>query len=503
MSLFFHRRTAVRFFLLLIASIFIAEFLIMFLLEYARIPRGFINNLLDSVILVVVLYPILYGLVFRKIRIEFENEIKKDYDIQSALNSLLRLALKDIPLETLLEHAVDLILSIPWLAFESRGGIFLAEKNMDILEIKAQRGIDEVIQKACKRRPFGDCLCGLAASEQKTQFASRIDERHSVTYKGIIPHGHYCVPIIFGGRTLGVINIYVREGHIRNRKEEDFLIMVANALAGIIMRRRAEEGLREAYTKLQEMQDQLIQAEKLNAIGQLASGVAHEVRNPLGIILQGVEYLEATAPPKEKSILEAISMIKDSVKRADNIVALLLDFSKAARLNLKTEDINSILESSIGLVKTKFKFINIDIVKEMRKDIPKVLVDRNKMEQVFINILLNAIQAMPDGGRITVRSYDKKLEEAKNGIGRREEDYFRLGERAIIVEIEDTGIGIPDENLKKIFDPFFTTKGPRGGSGLGLSVSRNIVIMHRALMNAASKAGKGTKITIMLHAMEE
>jgi len=129
---------------------------------------------------------------------------------------------------------------------------------------------------------------------------------------------------------------------------------------------------------------------------------------------------------------------------------------------------------------------------------PKVLVDKNKIEQVCVNILLNASQAMPEGGKIIIRSYDKQLEEIKNGIGKRGEDHFRVGEKAVVVEFEDTGIGISEENLRKIFDPFFTTKGPKGGTGLGLSVSRNILHMHKGLIYAESQVGKGTKLTIIL-----
>ena len=112
--------------------------------------------------------------------------------------------------------------------------------------------------------------------------------------------------------------------------------------------------------------------------------------------------------------------------------------------------------------------------------------------------MLNAAQAMLNGGKIIIRSYDKKLEKITNGIGRREDDYFQVGEHAVIVEIEDTGSGISEENLKKIFDPFFTTKGPTGGSGLGLSVTRNIISMHKGLIDIKSQIGKGTTVIVTL-----
>lgn len=266
----------------------------------------------------------------------------------------------------------------------------------------------------------------------------------------------------------------------------------------ITERQRTDEQLKKAYIELKETQEQFIQAEKLNAVGQLASGVAHEVRNPLGIIVQGVNYLEKKISTKEEDIFETLRMLKDNVKRADKIINGLLDFSRATSLNLQPENINSILENSLSLVKPELKSDNIEIVREIEKNLPMVSVDKNKMEQVFINILLNAVQAMPEGGRIIIRAYEKKLEETKNGIGGRKEDRFGFGEKAVIVEIEDAGLGIPEENLKRIFDPFFTTKGPRGGTGLGLSVSRNIIAIHRGLIYAESQLGKGTKITVIL-----
>ncbi|MFA5144773.1 MAG: ATP-binding protein [Candidatus Omnitrophota bacterium] len=266
-------------------------------------------------------------------------------------------------------------------------------------------------------------------------------------------------------------------------------------------RKKAEGELKESYTKLKEIQDQLIQAEKLNAIGQLASGVAHEVRNPLGIMLQGVNYLESRLSSKEVDILETLAALKDNIGRADSIVNSLLDFSKDVSLGLNPEDINPILQNSLALVKTRLKFENIDTTMEIKKGMPKVLADKNKLEQVFINILLNAAQAMPDGGKIAIRSFDKQLETIKNGIGRRVQDNFQLGEKVVMVEIEDTGTGITEENLKRIFDPFFTTKGQQG-TGLGLSVTKSIIHMHRGLIYADSKPGQGTIMTVILKVAE-
>ena len=297
------------------------------------------------------------------------------------------------------------------------------------------------------------------------------------------------VPLMFENEVLGVLHVCDKRTAEPFTKREVSVIMNIARMGAITLQnvrlheqtsKRAAE-LKMAYDELKEMQDKLIQSEKLKAIGQLASGVAHEMRNPIGIIMQGVAYLEQIVSTEAKEPRETLSIIKESAQRADNIVISLLDFSRATKLELDLEYIGAILESSLNLVKTELK--NIEVVKEIRRDLPKVLVDKNKLTQVFINVFLNAIHAMPEAGKLTIRCFLKQLE---------------TREDAVVVEIEDTGTGISEENLKKIFDPFFTTKGPGKGTGLGLSISRNIIIMHKGLIEVKSQVGKGTRIIITL-----
>ena len=261
-------------------------------------------------------------------------------------------------------------------------------------------------------------------------------------------------------------------------------------------RKQAEEALQDAYNELKETQAQLIQAGKLEAIGIMASGVAHEVRNPLAIILQGINYLEDKFPPDKNDIRDVIQIIKKNISRADKIIRLLFDFSRAGELDKKEEDVNNILENSLELVQHRIKLRDTKIVKDLKKELPGVLVDKSKIEQVFINLLLNAIQAMPGPGRLSIRSYLTEFAMLKKEAGIRS-DYFEAGEKLVVVEIEDTGVGVSQENLKKLFTPFFTTKGPEG-SGLGLAISKNIIEIHRGIMDIKSQVGQGTKAVIGL-----
>ncbi|MDO8489276.1 MAG: ATP-binding protein, partial [Candidatus Omnitrophota bacterium] len=183
---------------------------------------------------------------------------------------------------------------------------------------------------------------------------------------------------------------------------------------------------------------------------------------------------------------------------ADNIIRVLLDLSRATKLEKKPEDINSLLENSLLLIQHVPMLANIKIVRELGKDLPKVSVDRGKMEQVFINLLLNSVQAMPEGGSLFLRTYQARLNELKGGIGAFGENYFNPGEAVLAIEIEDTGMGISQEDLKKIFDPFFSTKEPGQGTGLGLSISKNILSLHKGLIQMESKKNIGTKVTVTL-----
>jgi len=316
-------------------------------------------------------------------------------------------------------------------------------------------------------------------------------------------------PLIFKNEVLGVLHVCDKKtGGPFTQREVSVVMYIARmgaiALQNVWLYEQASKKaveLKMAYDELKEMQDKLIQSEKLKAIGQLASGVAHEMRNPLGIIMQGVAYLEQIISPEAKEPRETLSIVKESTQRADRIVTSLLDFSRAAKLELRPEHIDSILESSLNLVKTELK--NIEVAREIQEDLPKVLVDKNKLTQVFINLFINAIHAMPVAGKLTIRSFVKQLEETRNSIDERLDDSLEAVEKVVVVEIEDTGMGISEENLKRIFDPFFTTKGMGKGTGLGLSISQNIIFMHKGLIEVKSQAKKGTKAIITLRISKE
>jgi PAS domain S-box-containing protein len=179
-------------------------------------------------------------------RQQMEQELKSTIQTQSTLVSLLQLSLEPLTLEEHLGRTLDVLLAIPWIELESKGAILLVDGDPPQLVMKAQRGLSDELLSRCREVPLGECLCGRAAQLREIIFASSIDEQHTRHVDGGRPHGHYCVPILFEDELLGVLNLYVRDGHQRSAEEEDFLTAVANLLAGVIKRRRAIRQVRES-----------------------------------------------------------------------------------------------------------------------------------------------------------------------------------------------------------------------------------------------------------------
>ncbi len=188
-------------------------------------------------------------------------EAGKNQDIQSVLSALLKMSLEEIPLQVLLWKSLELILSISWLAFRSKGAIFLVDDNDPAtLVMKVHKNLGKIIPDICGRVPFGTCMCGKAAASKQIQFSACVDERHETIYHGIAPHGHYCTPIVLADRTVGVINLYVEEGHSHQLTEEHFLTAIANTMAGILERTRMHSELESALTRLRKGMGATIQA---------------------------------------------------------------------------------------------------------------------------------------------------------------------------------------------------------------------------------------------------
>jgi two-component system NtrC family sensor kinase len=237
------------------------------------------------------------------------------------------------------------------------------------------------------------------------------------------------------------------------------------------------EDLAKANARLQSTQQQLIQSEKLAATGQLTAGIVHDVKNPLAVIKGLAEELQEEVLLSAEAT-EQLKMIRDNANRANQIVSDLLKFASQATPAMKQQNICDTVKTSLRLTDYLARKAKVEVVSEIPSDPLMVTYDSTQIEQVLVNLYQNAIQAMPNGGKLHVR--------------------LNREEKGISLQVQDEGVGIPEENLPRIFDPFFTTKPEGEGTGLGLSVSYGIVTKHRGRIDLKSKLGKGSTFTIKL-----
>ncbi len=258
-------------------------------------------------------------------RKEIEEELHNNYYTQSAINMILSLSLESISLEMLLQKALNMILSMPWLSFESSGSIHLVEDKSEVLVLKAKSNLTESVIKLCARVLFSKCLCGRVAQTQKMHFADHIDERHEICYEGMLPHGHYNVPILYRGRTLGVMNVHLNEGHVRNQKEEEFLLAVADTLAGIIIRKQAEEKIEYlAYY------DDLTGLTNRNLfIDRLTQGIARAEYNKKLVVVLSIDIDKFKSINDTYGLVTGDAVLKEVAKR---LTASVRDGDTVARL---------------------------------------------------------------------------------------------------------------------------------------------------------------------------
>jgi two-component system, NtrC family, sensor kinase len=263
----------------------------------------------------------------------------------------------------------------------------------------------------------------------------------------------------------------------------------------VSLKKRDEIGdLAESFNamtrQLSEAQRQLHQSDKLASVGRLAAGVAHEINNPLtGVLTYGSFLLKRTADHPE--IKEDLEVIVRETKRCREIVKGLLDFARQSTPEKRPRDVNEIVSRAIKILHNQFALHHVEYAQNLAQDLPPASADANQIQQVLVNLFMNADDAMGEtGGRITVTTSLATPETCRA-------NNLPPSQRFVQIDVSDTGCGITPQNLSKIFEPFFTTKGQKG-NGLGLAMVWGIIEKHDGRIRAASEVGKGTTFTILL-----
>lgn len=401
-----------------------------------------------------------------------EERIKKNYYFENTINTVLKTSLLQLSLGEMLDRILDSLLAIPMLSLDKIGSIYLVEDEPEHLVLKAHRGYDEAFLRRCAIMPFDKILSEKVAETSGNAFADSFTECREC-HSGISPHGHYCIPIISGQKILGVLNLVLREGHEEDKQEEGFLSTISTTLAGIIERKKVE-------LEKEKLQNQLIESEKLSALGRMMSNVAHEIRNPLTAIggltkrLQNKEHHGA----KEQ---EYTKVIISETMRLERILESVLTFTQKPSIIKGVIDLNEVISESLDYLQFPLNNKSITVRKTFVEN-ASILINEDDAKEVIGHIISNAIYATPIGGEIAIKTGQENWD----------------GQSYMTVKITDTGAGITEDEMSKIFEPFFTTKpvGPDHGIGLGLSISRKIMQENKGLIKVESKIGQGATFTL-------
>jgi signal transduction histidine kinase len=277
------------------------------------------------------------------------------------------------------------------------------------------------------------------------------------------------VPLAIDEHVTGLLRIYLAEKRKLSDDEIDFIKTIAMQSACVIERVGLIENQQSRFDYL------ATQVEKGSSLGRMAAGIAHEINNPLaGILLYSSNLSKKVV--KGGQLEHGLKIIIKETQRCKTIIQGLLDFAREQEPERFMVNVNDIMTSAIGIVENEFHLRQVRIRKHLAEDMAETLLDKNQIEQVFINLLLNALQAVDDRGLVTVQSSVNKVE------------------RKVQIEITDNGCGIPEENVGKIFEPFFSTK--KNGTGLGLAVSYGIVRNHKGDIQILSEPGRGTRFIV-------
>ncbi|MGZ3613949.1 MAG: GAF domain-containing protein [Thermodesulfobacteriota bacterium] len=373
-----------------------------------------------------------------------------------------------------------------------RARLYLINEKKNLLECKMAVGIDEDrIKGITLPLDPGDSVVGRSIFEKQPFIipdASTDPRVNPILKEKFNLHSLLVIPLLAKEKALGAIAADFVDPSKNITKEALESVMVFAQQAGLAIHnafmyeelktfsRQMEEKIQRTTADLRKTEAQLIRSEKLAALGQLAAGIAHEIRNPLTSINILIHSLTENFPP-EDSHREDLKVIEEEIDRINEILDRFLRFAKPAPPLLERTEVASIFEETLQLIRPRMEKQRVQVQKEFEV-LPIILMDREQIKQVALNLLLNAVQAMPRGGTLMLRG-----ENSKDG-------------QWIKISIRDSGIGIPDEDMNRLFDPFFSTR--EGGIGLGLSIAHRIIDQHHGKIEVESALGKGTLFTLWL-----
>ncbi|MEO5339478.1 MAG: response regulator [Magnetococcus sp. MYC-9] len=400
---------------------------------------------------------------------------------QEVVSILLRIALEDSSLAEQLQRGLHAILAVPWLTTQKKGAVFVLEHATRTLRLLAAEGLSDAMRTACATVPLGRCLCGQVVAGGRpihTQWAEACNTMHAV---GELPHGLYCLPIPSGEKLLGVLNLYVQEGHSFSPFEEEFLVTVANALTVLI-----------EHAQISQLKDARLQAEAENrAKTEFLATMSHEIRTPMNAIVGMAELLCAEQiPPKARYYATTMMQAGEALLALINDI---LDYSKMTAgkvvLDKRPFDLPQLLQGIVQLFEGLLQEKSLTLQLRLAPDLPPLVQgDSVRIWQVLVNLLSNAIKFTQQGGvLLSVERVPPVTDD---------------GSVSILFRVEDTGVGIAPEFFARLFKSFEqgdkATTRRHGGTGLGLAITHLLVQLMKGEIEVESTLGVGSQFRVTL-----
>lgn len=360
--------------------------------------------------------------------------------------------------------------------------VMLLNPSRTKLELRASHGAGD----AYRNKPALDAaesLLGVVVRRQRplqienVQTSGRYQNVQVAIAEGLV--SLLSVPLMFNGKAIGTLNVYTVERYNFSNEEIRILSALAELSAVAIEKARL-------YERTADVEEQLRQNEKLSALGLLAAEVAHEIRNPLTVMKMLYHSLDLSFPASDARAKDA-QIIGEKMEHLNRIVERALDLSRSAEPSFAPVKLNAVIDELALLVRHKLRNQGIELTRELEADLPEIVGDSTQLEQALLNLVLNAVEAMPQGGRLSIRTSTI----LHPGTGERR--------RSVRVYVEDTGQGMHEDERAKAFTSLLNTTKPQG-TGLGLAIVRRIVEAHQGTIEVRSELGKGTVMTLSIPA---
>jgi two-component system NtrC family sensor kinase len=409
------------------------------------------------------------------------DEMRRNSEQLSALNRISLTVSSSLHVDEVLANTIDLIVNVLQVGSVR---VYLLAEGGEHLYLAAARGLSRefVEDPLVRRRALGEGLLGEVAQQGETVIAEDVNQVGSIYRDAVQKEGLQSVayiPLRFKEQTLGVLSASSHFSEKFSSQQIEFLTSIGNQIGMAVENANLFEKTRKALEDVSAAQEQVMRTEKLASLGKLAATIAHEINNPLAVVLTYIRLMlkliarEHFTPGRLEDINRYLATMEAETSRCGEVVKNLLAFARQSQVDMRANSIPEIIDRTLPLVLHDLELRGIKLVKDLEADIPQVQCDFKQIQQALLNVLGNAAEAMTEGGTLTLQ-----VCQAANG------DYVE-------VVVTDTGCGIPSENLKDIFEPFFTTKEERKGVGLGLAVVYGIVTRHQGKIEVESPPAGG------------